>query len=59
MADIKLKDLRYLVALADTRHFPLWVFASNCWKALAWSFETTPVREYCGNFCPIPSMSTP
>src|SRR5262245_19033725 len=42
-----------------TRHLPLWVLASNCWKALAWSFETTPVSEYCGNFLPIPNMNTP
>src|SRR4249920_2885381 len=42
-----------------TRHLPFWVPASKFWNALAWSFETTPVREYWGNFCPIPSMSTP
>jgi hypothetical protein len=33
-----------------TRHLPGFELASNGWNALAWSFETTPVREYCGNF---------
>src|SRR5690606_35668678 len=39
-----------------TCHLPVKLSCVNGLNAVATSFETTPVSEYCGNFCPIPNM---
>src|SRR6185369_15408228 len=40
----------------NTCHLPGCVSFVNGWKALLMSFDTTPVSENGGNFCPIPSI---